>query len=99
MSKRYVVVALVKADEERVSTFLGAQSGRGLRVLYDGYAPRAWIVSYNGSAKQLADVLWPDEFDEDEFALKSGLVIQASDATINGWAVQELWELFSDGSD
>ena len=98
MSKTYVVFALVEADEEHVSTFLGAQSGRGLRVLYDGYAPRAWVVSYSGSARQLADLLWPDQFNDDEFVLKSGLVIQASDTTINGWAVQELWDLFSDGS-
>ena len=99
MSKTYVVVALVEADEERVSTFLDAQSGRGLRVLHDGYAPRAWVVSYNGSAKRLADLLWPDEFNDDEFALKSGLVIQASDSTINGWAVDDLWGVFTDDSD
>ncbi|MCY3986450.1 MAG: hypothetical protein OXF23_05350 [Candidatus Dadabacteria bacterium] len=100
MSKKYIIVAPKDVDNDRVSEFLDAQSLKGnLKVIFNGYAPRLWFISYNGSTQQLADVLWPDGFEENEFAIKEGFVVQIVGKTINGWADEELWELLADGSD
>lgn len=93
----YIVVALEDVDEERVEGVFGALASRGLRVVGDEYAPRAWVVSYSGTPKQLADLLWPDDVDEKEFALGVGLVVRAPKGYVNGYADTDFWDLFDEG--
>ena len=90
----YILVALEDVDEERMQGVFGALSSRGLRVVYDDDAPRAWVVSYDGTPKQLADLLWPDDVDKEQYVIGAGLVIRAPRANINGYVFSDFWDLF-----
>ena len=94
---RYAVVALASADEEKVAAHLTKMVGHGLRVVYGGYAPRMWIVSYQGTPRQLTDLIWPDDTPSDERAIRVGVVIRIPDgANINGLAAREMWDLLKE---
>ena len=70
-----------------------------MRVIYDGYAPIAWIVSYNGTPRQLTDLIWPDDVDEEDYAIEYGVVVRINHKTINGFTATEFWEFFSKYAD
>ena len=94
---RYAVVALAPAEEKRVADCFSTLGSYGLRVVYAGYAPRMWIVSYQGTPRQLTDLLWPDDKPRDERAMRIGVVIRIPNgASINGFAARELWDLFEE---
>ena len=91
----YLLVALSDVEPERVAVLLDGLSRRGVQIVYDGFAPTAWVVSYNGTPRQLTDLLWPDDVKEEGYAIKSGVVVRVSPATINGYTAKEFWRLFS----
>jgi hypothetical protein len=91
----YILVCLGEVDEERARAFLDAQHTRGLQVVYQDYAPRAWVVSYKGTSRQLADLIWPDGVDEEEYAISDGFVVRAREPDVNGYANLELWNLIA----
>ena len=94
---RYAVVALAPAEQQQMADYFSTLVGHGLQIVYAGYAPRMWIVSYQGTPRQLTDLLWPDDTPRDEHALHVGVVIRIPDsASINGLAARELWDLFHD---
>ena len=70
-----------------------------LHMLFDGYAPHVWIVSYKGTVQQLTDLLWPNGTSEKEYELPTGLVIKFKGRNINGYAARDLWEMLEDNSD
>ena len=91
---RYAIVALARADTKQVAAYFSSLVGNGLHVDYDAYAPRVWIVSYQGTPRQLTDLVWPDDTPRDERAIPIGLVIRIPDGgSINGLASRELWNL------
>ena len=98
---KYAIVPLAQADARQMSDYLGTLNGRGVRVLYDGYAPSAWIVEYSGSPRQLTDLIWPDERPRKEWVTRVGFVIRLrnSTANINGVASEEFWDLIIGADD
>ena len=71
-------------------------SDPGLAMVYSGYAPRVWVVSYKGTVEQLADLLWPDDTPPEEYEIPAGLVIRLKARTISGYASRSLWDVLGD---
>ena len=58
--------------------------------VFDKYAPFAWFVSFNGTANELTDLLWPDG-KEDASPVKDGAILPIRGA-VGGYASEELWD-------
>lgn len=90
----YSVVALRKTDNESAKRLVERLTKQGVRILFNGYAPRMWLVSYQGTASQLANLIWPDGVPENKFLLPEGIVTRISRGRdVNGYASEELWDL------
>ena len=61
-----------------------------IAVVYDDYAPQAWFVRFDGTARELTDLIWPDDVDEESHPIRDGVVIEMSQ--VNGFASGDLWE-------
>ena len=59
------------------------------RAVFDLYAPYAWFVAFDGTAGELADLIWPDD---EETSSPAGLGVVAPIDNYSGYASQELWE-------
>lgn len=91
----YSVVALRKTDNENAKLLADRLAKEGVEILYNGYAPRMWLVSYRGTASQLADVIWPDGMPANRFPLPEGIVTRIPHSKdVNGYASEEMWDLF-----
>ena len=89
----YILVALADVQKDEMALFLSRLHGHGLTVVYDGDAPRLWLVSYSGTPRQLADLLWPDDRDPEEYELPTGLVVEARPGSMNGYTANAFWRL------
>ena len=65
---------------------------RNCTKVYGFYEPCAWFVEFDGTARQLTDILWPDETPEDEYDIPVGIVIRLLKNTYNGWTSPDFWE-------
>ena len=81
----HAVVAL-GGDDPRLPDEVKSRLGR----INDQYAPAAWFVTFDGTADELADPIWPDDFDEAAHPMPEGIVIRM--AACNGFASQRFWE-------
>ena len=81
----YAVVAF-GGDEPRLPDEVKSR----LRNINDQYAPAAWFVTFDGTADELTDLIWPDGFDEDAHPMPEGIVIRIS--AYNGFASERFWE-------
>lgn len=81
----YAVVAL-GGDDPRLPDEVKSR----LRNINDQYAPTAWFVTFDGTADELTDLIWPDDFDEAAHPMPEGIVIRI--AAYNGFASQRFWE-------
>ena len=81
----YAIVAFA-GDEPRLPDGVKEH----LRNINDQYAPTAWFVTFDGTADELTDLIWPDDFDEAEHPMPEGIVIRVS--AHNGFASKRLWE-------
>ena len=89
----YAIVPLAPVDRIQVASYFGTLVGNGLRVMYDGYAPHMWIVSYNGTPRQLTDLVWPDDTPKNDRLIPAGVVFRTVRGNYNGFAAGEMWEL------
>lgn len=83
---RYAIVSLADGG----SLPRRVRDRRGVDV-YDDYAPHAWFVSFDGTARELTDLVWPDEMPDDQYEISSGIVIPIP-KTFNGYASFDLWD-------
>lgn len=81
----YAVVAF-GGDEPRLPDEVKSR----LRNINDQYAPAAWFVTFDGTADELTDLIWPEGFDEDAHPMPEGIVIRIS--AYNGFASERFWE-------
>ena len=94
----FAVVGLESVDDRRAEEQFGKLAKQGVSVLYRGYAPIMWLVSYQGTAGQLANLIWPNGTPEDDYAISAGIVIRIPHGrNVNGFAANDMWDLFKDG--
>ena len=61
-------------------------------AVYDKYAPRAWFVLFDGTTKELTDLVWPDDQDDESFSIPAGIVVRLTRTNNNGFASYNLWD-------
>ena len=92
------VAALRKTSNENARRLAERLAKRDVRILFDGYAPRIWLVSFKGTASQLANLIWPVGTPEQNSLVSEGMVIRIPHGKyVNGYASKEMWDLFDGG--
>ena len=61
-----------------------------LKPIYDFYDPYAWFVTFDGTASELSDLVWPDDMDESEYEIQHGMIFPIR--AYHGFAAEALWE-------
>ena len=85
---KYLIVALEPPlDSEKA----WAQVRLHCTRVYGHYAPHAWFVEYDGTVKDLTDLLWPDE-DTAKHGFEAGFVVSVKRGGGTGFAAKSLWD-------
>lgn len=61
------------------------------KAVFADYSPRVWFIDFNGTTRELTDLIWPDD-KEDLSSIANGAVVQIDkESKYSGYASEELW--------